>query len=214
MAINIRPARPEDAKLLGWVMLMAGRSHMDIGIWDLIIPQPEAKRMEYLAMLTLEGPRHMCHYKEFLVAEVDGKPAGALEAFDPVTNGDITVAEHMDAVNKKMGLTPEDMKPGEQSIAAFYTCYGECMPGAWVVEHVATRPEYRRMGVISALIDAILDRGRDRGFRLAQVSSYIGNTPAEHAYLNAGFKHHDEKRHPDFEALIGCPGIARYLRDI
>jgi translation initiation factor 4G len=79
---------------------------------------------------------------------------------------------------------------------------------------VATRPEYRRRGVINALLGAVLDEGRDQGFNLAQVSSYIGNTPAEQAYLKAGFRHYDEKRHPDFEALIGCPGIARYLRDI
>jgi len=42
----------------------------------------------------------------------------------------------------------------------------------------------------------------------------VGNTPAERAYRKAGFKYADEKRHPDFEALIGCPGMVRLLRDI
>jgi ribosomal protein S18 acetylase RimI-like enzyme len=120
----------------------------------------------------------------------------------------------MQAVTGKIGLTPEDMASGHQSIVAFYTCFGEHAPGAWVVEHVATRPEYRRRGVINALLDAILDRGREQGFKLAQVSVYIGNTAAERAYMKAGFEYVDEKRHPDFEALIGCPGVARYLRDI
>jgi translation initiation factor 4G len=214
MTIKIRPARPEDAKLLGWGMLMAGRSHMKIGIWDLIISQPEAKCMKFLERLSVEGPRHMCHYKEFLVAEVDGKPAAALEGFDPATNGDLTVAEHLTAVAAKMGLTPEDMSPGQQNLVAFFTCHTEYAPGAWVVEHVATRPEYRRLGVINALLDAILDKGREQGFKLAQVSPYIGNTAAERAYMKAGFKYHDEKRHPAFEALIGCPGMVRYMRDI
>jgi len=48
----------------------------------------------------------------------------------------------------------------------------------------------------------------------AQVSFYIGNTPAQRAYEKAGFKYHDEKRHPDFEAEIGCPGMVRLLREI
>ena len=214
MSIKIREARPNDSDLIAWCMLMSGHSHLETGIWDLIIPLPETKRMEYLAMLTLEYPRHLCHYREFLVAEVNGKPAGALEAFDPVTNGNLTLAEPMNAVNRKMGLTPEEMTPSNPKVAAFYTCYGEYMPGAWVLEHVATRPEYRRTGVLNALLDAILDLRREKGFKLAQVSSYIGNTPAQNAYMKAGFKYFDEKRHPDFEALIGCPGIKRYLRDI
>ena len=81
-------------------------------------------------------------------------------------------------------------------------------------KHVATRPEYCRMGILSKLLEAILEEGWKQGFRLAQVGFYIGNTPAERAYRKAGFKYADEKRHPDFEALIGCPGMVHLLRDI
>ena len=42
----------------------------------------------------------------------------------------------------------------------------------------------------------------------------VGSTQAERAYRKAGFKYADEKRHPDFEALIGCPGMVRLLSDI
>ncbi len=214
MNIKIRQARPEDAKLLAWTMLMAGRSHMKIGIWDLIISQPEDRCLEFLELLTLQRPRHMCYYTEFLVADVDGHPAAALEGFDPVENGEDTVTAPMVAVIQRMGLTPEDMAPGQQNLAAFMTCHPESTEGAWVVEHVATRPEYRRAGAISKLLEAILDKGRKQGFHKAQVSYYIGNTPAESAYQKAGFKYLDEKRHPDFEALIGCPGMVRFVRDL
>ena len=214
MGITIRPGRPEDAKLIAWCMLMAGRSHLKIGIWDLIISQPEAKCLEFLEMLTLQGPRHMSYYTDFLVAEVDGKPVAALEAFDPVTNGEETMAGPMAAVIEKMGLTQEDMAPGQKSLEAFFTCHADFAPGAWVIEQVATRPEYRRMGVISKLLQAVLDKGRKHGFHLAQVAFYIGNTAAERSYKKAGFKHVDEKRHPDFQRAIGCPGIVRLMRDI
>jgi len=214
MNVVVRPARPEDAKLLAWCMLMSGRSHMEVGIWDLIISQPEEKCLQFLEMLALQGPRHMCYYTEFLVAEADGKPVAALEGFDPMTNGDETVAQPMAAVVQKLGLTEEDMAAGQESLAAFFTCYPEVAPGAWVIEQVATLPEYRRVGVISKLIDAVLDKGREQGFSLAQVSFYIGNTPGQRAYEKAGFRYADEKRHPDFETVIGCPGIIRFLRDI
>ena len=214
MNVKIRPALPEDAKLIAWTMLIAGRSHKQIGIWDLIISRPEEKCLAYLEMLALQGPRHMCYYTEFLVAEIDGHPAAALEGFDPVSNGEATVTEPMAAVNQKMGLTEQDMSAYQQKLVAFMTCHPDFAEGAWVVEHVATRPEYRRMGTLSKLLEAILDKGRKQGFHLAQVSYYIGNTPAELAYKKAGFRYADEKRHPDFEALIGSPGIVRMLCDL
>ena len=214
MNIKIRPARPEDAKLIAWCMLMAGRSHVKIGIWDLISSQPEDRCLAFLESLTLQEPRHMCSYTEFLVAEVDGQPAAALEGYDPISNGEMTVTTPMAAVVDKMGLTQEDMAPGQKNLAAFMTCYPESADGAWIVEHVATLPEYRRRGVSSKLLGAILDQGRGQGFRLAQVSYYIGNIPAENAYNKAGFKFADEKRHQDFEALIGCPGMVRILHDL
>jgi ribosomal protein S18 acetylase RimI-like enzyme len=187
---------------------------MKTGIWDLIISQPEDKCLTFLEMLTLQEPRHMCYYMEFLVAEVGGHPAAALEGFDPVNNGEATVAEPMDTVCRKMGLTEQDMAAGQQNLVAFMTCHPDFAEGAWVVEHVATRPEYRRRGAVSKLLEAVLGEGRKQGFHLAEVSFYIGNTPAERAYRKAGFKYADEKRHPDFEALIGCPGMVRLLRDL
>ena len=47
-----------------------------------------------------------------------------------------------------------------------------------------------------------------------RVALYNGNTPAELAYKKAGFEYANEKRHQDFEAFIGCPGIVRLLRDL
>lgn len=214
MQIKVRQARPEDAKLLGWCMLMAGRSHLDVGIWDFVISQPEERCLQFLEMLALEGPRHMAYYTEFMVAEVDGHPAAALEGFDPVTNGEETMTVPMASVMQKMGLTEQDMAPGIEKLAAFMTCHSDFLPDAWVVEQVATRPEYRRIGAISKLLEAVLDRGRQLGFKRAQVSFYIGNTPGERAYQKAGFKYLDEKRHPDFERVIGSPGMIRYVRDL
>ncbi|RLC92531.1 MAG: GNAT family N-acetyltransferase [Chloroflexi bacterium] len=214
MNVNIRPARPEDAEFLAWVMLAAGRSHMERGIWDIIISQPEEKCLAVLKELSLAPPRHMCSYTEFLVAEVDGRAVAALEGYDPDTNGELTVTEPLATATQKVGLTEADMAAGEQGLAAFLTCHLDTVEGAWVVEHVATLPDFRRQGVITRLLEAILDKGRQQGFGRAQVTFYIGNTPAERAYQKVGFRFLDEKRHPDFEAEIGCPGMTRWLCDL
>lgn len=214
MDFKIRPARPDDASLLAWVMLMAGRSHLQRGLWDILIGRPEDECLTFLGHLAVTGELHMCHYTVFIVAEVDRRPVAALSGYDPVTLPEVTVGPAMSAVMDKMGLTAEDMALGQQGLAASLTCHPEPYEGAWIVENAATRPEFRRQGVISRLLDEMLEVGRRRGFRLAQVSFQIGNTAAQRAYEKAGFRFLDEKRHPDYEAEIGCPGIVRLLRDL
>jgi ribosomal protein S18 acetylase RimI-like enzyme len=180
----------------------------------MLIGRPEEECLSFLEHLAVTDELHMCHYKGFLVAEVGGHPVAALSGYDPLALPEVTVGPAMAVVMERMGLTPEDMASGQKGLAAYLTCHPEPCEGAWIVEHVATRPGFRRQGIISRLLGQILEAGRQRGFRLAQVSFAIGNTAAQLAYERAGFRFLDEKRHPDFEAEIGCPGIARLLRDL
>jgi len=214
MNFKIRPARPDDASFLAWVMLTAGRSHLENGIWDIIIGRPENECLTFLEHLTVTAEPHMFHYSIFIVAEMDKRPVAALSGYDPETLGEETVAPHWPVVMEKMGLTEEDMATRQQGVAAHLTCHLGPHEGAWILESVATLPEYRGRGLIDALLREIIDKGRREGFRRAQVSFLIGNTPAERAYQKAGFKTHDEKRHPDFESVFGCPGTARMLREL
>lgn len=214
MSYKVRWAEPGDAVFLAWVMLAAGRSHVQRGIWDIIIGLPEEECLTFLKHLAVTNKPHMCHCSTFIVAEVDGHSVAALSGHDPVALGEETMAEQMPVVMEKMGLTAEDIATDERGLAAFMTCKADAYEGAWIVENVATWPEFRRMGLIDTLLRKMLDVGRTKGFELAQVSFYIGNMRAQRAYERAGFKYHDEKRHPDFEAEIGCPGIARFLREL
>ena len=214
MDFKIRPARPDDASFLAWVMLTAGRSHLERGIWDIIISRPENECLTFLEHLTVTAEPHMFHYSIFIVAEMDERPVAALSGYDPETLGEEMVAPHWPVVMEKMGLTDEDMASGQQGVAAYLTCHLGPHEGAWILESVATLPEYRGRGLIGALLSEIIDKGRREGFGQAQVSFLIGNTPAERAYQKAGFGIHDEKRHPDFEAVFGCPGTARMLREL
>jgi ribosomal protein S18 acetylase RimI-like enzyme len=81
----------------------------------------------------------------------------------------------------------------------------------WVVEHVATAPEFRRRGLTDRLLTEILDRGRARGCTTADIGVLMGNDRAQLAYEKAGFAVVDEKSDAAFEAAYKCPGI-RLLR--
>jgi ribosomal protein S18 acetylase RimI-like enzyme len=83
-------------------------------------------------------------------------------------------------------------------------------PGAWIVENVATSPEYRRRGLVDALLREILDIGRGKGATVADIGVFIDNYRAQAAYEKAGFAVIGEKRDAEFEAAYGCPGV-RFL---
>ncbi len=82
----------------------------------------------------------------------------------------------------------------------------------FTIESVATLPEYQRRGLISALIEEVLQDARRRGCRLAQITTYLGNDAALAAYKKSGFQVLDEKRCAEVEEILGVPGFVRLTR--
>lgn len=210
---KIRPARPNDAPFLAWVMLTAGRAHVRRGIWEVILGSKEAECLAFLQMLTVTETPHLFHHSCFLVAEVEKRPVAALGGYDPRVLGYPALRQAVAEVFQKMGLSGPDEAALSRSERVL-CCIPDNAEGAWVIDSVATVPEFRRHGIASRLLDEMIERGRTQGFRCAQINIYIGNTPAQKAYEKHGFNVIDEKRHPDFEAEIGSPGMARLLRYI
>jgi translation initiation factor 4G len=213
MNTEIRPARPEDAEFLAWVILTAGRAHVTRGIWEVILGATEQDSLEFLKLLAVTARRHLFHYSCYLIAEADGRPAAGLGGYDPKIYGYEALYLAMPEIFKKLGHSgpdPETNKRAERVLC----CIPEDTEGAWIIDSVATLPQYRRKGLVDRLLAAILEKGRQEGFRRTQISIYIGNLPAQRAYEKHGFKIVAEKRHPDFEAEIGSPGMALMLRNL
>lgn len=213
MTFDIRPARLSDLPFLAWVQQEAARSHLPSGFWDLAFPGPDADRLRLIERIARADARSFCHWTRFLVAEVDGQPAAALSGYERPSEatGTLLAAAFSEAFDAEGWDGAQRRGMGER-VAPFMTCILEAPEDAWVLEWVATKPEHRGRGLIRALLDAVLTRGRERGHDLAQVCVLIGNTPAQRAYEGAGFQVADEKRDPDFERAIGSPGIRRLLR--
>lgn len=206
----IREARPHDADFLAAVCLAAARSHVPVSFWDLLIPDGGDAPIEaFLSRLLVTPERSWWHYAHFIVSEVDGLPAAGLSGFtvsDPEVRGpEVTL---LDAIHAQ-GWTEAQVKNALTRVGPFLTCNTPPDPEAWIVENVATRGTHRRQGHIARLLPEILERGRRRGHTRAQLTLMIGNTSAQHAYERVGFRIVSEKRHPEFEAAIGCPGLAK-----
>lgn len=210
MEIRVRPAREEDIPLIAWVQQEAARSHVPKGFWDFAVPGPDGPRLRFIERVARAKPLSFCHWSRFLVAEADGKPAAALSGYDqPSIAAGSALLEALFETFDAQGWSDEERAAMNDRIAPFLTCIPEAPEDAWVIEWVATRPEYRGKGLVHTLLREIIALGRARGHQVMQIAVLIGKHPAQRAYESAGFRVVDEKRHPDFEATVGCPGIRR-----
>jgi ribosomal protein S18 acetylase RimI-like enzyme len=212
MSAKIRRGKEADAAFLARIMMLASRGHVRRGVWDLIAGGSEENCLDYLRRLALADPVSLCHYSSFIVAEHDGRPAAALCGFDPRNGAWEILGDAMRNVQRELGWTQADEKAMAARTAPVWQCTFDTLDGAWVVESVATIPEFRRRGLADALMTEILDAGRARGHRLAQLTILIGNVAAQRAYEKVGFSVMDEKRHLDFQAAIGAAGFMRMVK--
>jgi translation initiation factor 4G len=209
--VRVRSARREDAGFLAWAMLTAGRGHLERGWYDIAFDLPEDESLDVLSRLVLTSSASWWRYDRFLVAEVDGRPAAALSAFG-ASEYEGSEAALQEAV-ADLGWTGDDLAAVWARGSYVFSCTmstGEDDAEAWTIENVATREAFRGRGLAVRLIEAALERGRQAGFGEAQISFLIGNAPAERAYAKAGFALAEERRHPDFEAAVGAPGLRRF----
>ncbi len=213
-ALSIIEAAPEHAPFLAWVCLTAFRSHLERGFWDFMIDGDETCILNYLRALVTTEQRHWSHYSTFLVAEVDGRPAAALGGyFEDELGGPTLRLAGMEA-NQAVGRSEEQAAAGFERAKSIMTVLPEHVPGAWIVENVATRPEFRRQGLCERLVEAILDVGRARNAKISDISVFIGNDAAQRSYEKCGFEAASEKRDPDFEAVYRTEGTRTLRRSI
>ncbi len=214
MSISIRPASAADAPFLAWVMQAAARSHLERGVWDLAFAGGDEVRLEALAAIASTEQIHMCHWSRFRMLEVNGEPASALSGYENSQHGMKHLTQPMLQACSTLGFTPKEMSVIGERMAPFLSTGYPNPDGMWIVEWVATRPEYRGRGLVHRLLEDILNLGREQAFRRAQIGYLLGNESAKRAYEKAGFEWLDEWCHPDFEAAFGTPGAARMQRDL
>jgi len=213
MELKLRNAGVNDAAFLAWLILTAGRAHVKRGIWEVVLNQPRDECLRFLELLTITNTPHLFHHSCFLIAEAEAGPVSGLGGYDADTLGYPRLLESLPEVYEKLCKRPtKQMAAGKPP--RITACIPPSVEGAWVIDSVATLPGFRRQGIVDRLLDNILDAGRKKGYRQAQISIYIGNTPAQRAYEKHGFRLIDEWPDPYFEKEIGSPGMARLICDL
>src|SRR5260370_21219751 len=111
-----------------------------------------------------------------MVAEIDGRPASAMCGYDDKESpGELSFAASQEAT-RMSGWSDAEFQAISDRITPVLTCISEPAPGAWIIENVVTRPEFRRRGLADQLLKTMLDIGRGQGFHTQQISVMVGNS--------------------------------------
>ena len=205
---TVRPARPDDAAFIARNILASQRGPLPRGWFDIALGWDEPRCLAFVEKIATAQTQSWWHVTKFIVAEVDGVPAASLCALPAAGTGPAARA----AIEEIAGAAaaPAIFRRGAYTRG----CWVQGGEGEWLIEHVATLPQYRGRGLVQALIDHALAAGRTAGFKQASISFLIGNKAAERSYAKAGFAFAEEKRDPAFEAVAGSPGFRRFTRAI
>ncbi|HVB86447.1 MAG TPA: GNAT family N-acetyltransferase [Candidatus Dormibacteraeota bacterium] len=211
--LSIRPATREDVRFLAWAVVIATRSHLPKGWFDVALDRPEPYLLDFIGRLTLSQERSFWHYSYFFVAEAEGKSVAALSVF-PAREGYTRSSDAMIETMTKVGLSDAEQQAVWKRADYLWSCVlpSENDPDLWAIENVAILPEYRGDGLAGPVLEHAIAEARSKGASQVQITFYIGNDAAERAYAKAGFKFKDEKRHSDFEAACGSAGLRRFAR--
>ena len=215
MNIHIRNGRLDDAHFLARSILMAGRAHVAKGIWEVILGLPEEQCIRFLQNIALTGPPHLFHYSSYLIAQTPDKVmTGSLGGYNPKLRGYQALQQAIPAVYKKLQLPIEISRAANERAARIMSCLPKEIDNAWVVDSVATLPEYRGRSIAEKLLHHVLAEGKRQGHKLSQVNMYIGNQPALHLYQKIGYTIFEEKRDKYFEENIGSPGMLSLVKHL
>jgi ribosomal protein S18 acetylase RimI-like enzyme len=209
----IRCALPEDAGFIARNILAAQRGHLPRGWFDIALGRLDAECVAFVEQIATAQSQSWWHTSQFIIAEIEGKPAAALCAM-PAAGTIAAARAAIEEVADKTGLDASELAAIFRRGAYAAGCWVQGGDGDWLIEHVATLPAHRGRGLVQALIDHALAAGKAAGFKRASISFLIGNEAAERCYAKAGFSFAEEKRDPDFEVLTGAPGFRRFERAI
>jgi GNAT superfamily N-acetyltransferase len=118
----------------------------------------------------------------------------------------VRVGQAMAVVQRDLGRTEQDLAASQERMAPVGSWFPPDAGADWCIDFVATRPEYRRRGLVDALPREAVRCGAGADF------DFWGKRCGAGGYEKVGFAVHDESCSPEFEAALGSPGFRRLMR--
>ena len=171
MKVIIRKAYKEEAPQIAELFLLAWP------VEDILESNKISYNQLYESITLIAANEETIYsYENTLVAEIDGKVAGAMCAYDGADYQRLK-QPIVDTLGPDCGFA----KLKETEAGEFY------------LDSVGVLPEYRGRGIASKIIEAQCERAASLGHKVAGLIVDVDKPQAEALYARLGFIYHDEK---------------------
>jgi len=200
MSIKIRNANGDDAPFLAQMILQSSRAGKKDGMFDLVFETNDDKiLLEKLEKLTQTEAKNYCHFKNFLIAELDGQSVGTLCAYEPR----IATKDEFVAALREVGCG----ESVEEILEPFYSCEFELNKRTLMFDFMEELEGFIDVGVLKALMQKSLLTARLKGYRIAQTIIEIGSLESELFYKKLGFHKVDQIECELYKEKFGRLGL-------
>lgn len=200
MSINIRSAKESDSAFLAKMILKSSRAGKKHGMFDIAFNMiDDVEILAKLEALTQTEAKNYCHYKNFLLAEIDGKSVGTLCNYEPR----IATREQFVKALEEVGCTDQ----ATQRLEVFYTCEFDLNNRTLMFDFMEEDEGFLDVGVLKALTQKSLLTARLKGYRIAQTIIEIGSLESELFYKKLGFHVVEQKECELYQEMFGRTGL-------
>lgn len=198
MSIKISKADVSDSSFLAKMMLQSSRAGKKDGLFDLLFTADDKTILEKLKELTKTDAKSHCHYSNFLVAKMDGKPVGTLCSYEPR----IATKEAFIKALEEIGCT-ESL----DALEVMYCCDFNLNKRTLMFDFMEEEEGFIDVGILKALMQKSLLTARLKGYTIAQTMIEIGSLENELFYKKVGFKVVAQKECELYKEKFGRTGL-------
>jgi len=200
MSIKIKQAKVEDAPFLAKMILQSSRAGKKDSLFDLIFETNDDKILiDKLEKLTDTEAKSQCNYRNFLIAEMDGKSVGVLCSYEPRIATQETFIKALHEVG-----CGDDI---ENTLDIVYNCHFDTNKSILMFDYMEELEGFVDVGVLKALMQKSLLTARLKGYRVAQTVIEIGSLESELFYKKMGFSKVDEHQCEEYKEVFGRSGL-------
>ncbi len=200
MAITVKQATAEDAPFLAKMILKSSRAAKKDGVFDLLFQtKEESKILDAIAALTQTESKSHCHYKNFLIAQIDGQDVATLCSYEPRISNQETFVKALDEIGCCENVN-EILEP-------FYSCSFDILKNTLMFDFMEELDDFVDVGALKALMQKSLLTARLKGYRRAQTIIEIGSLENEMFYKKLGFQHVETQECSEYREIFGRNGM-------
>ncbi len=200
MSIQIKQANVDSVAFLAQMMLDSSRAGKKDGLFDLLFHTNDDKVIkEYLEKLLQTKVKSYCHYKNFLIAELNGKQVGTLCTYEPRLNTKESFVEAL----YEIGLSDDIM----EVLNVVNACDFDMNKNTLIFDFMEELEGFVDVGVLKALMQKALLGARLKGYAKAHTLIEIGSLESELFYKKLGFKEVAVQECEGYRELFGRNGL-------